>query len=277
MKFSWRNGAPKVVFISGGGSGIGREMARRLAQEGASVAIFNRKLAPSVLKEMKVAAASSKQKFRSYGVDVTDAAALDAAIAQAVAELGAPDLAINSAGIQIARPFEELSQAEFERVVSVNLFGSRNFAAAVLPHMNAGSQLVFVASLAAMAGSFSYAAYCASKYGVRGLAEALRIELKLKGIAVSLCCPGEIMTPMVEEELKTMHPISKAVKAIGGCNEVGAAVEVMLAGIARRDFEITDGFKPGMTAFAARHLPGMLRAMTDGIAARALHRMKSPA
>lgn len=268
MSYQWQKGAPKVVFISGGRSGIGREMALRLAGEGAHVAIFNRLPAPDVVKEMKAAAARSSQKFCSHAADVADAATLAAAVAEACAELGAPDLAINSAGINIARPFEELTQAEFERVVTVNLFGSRNFAAAVLPHMTPGSHLVFVASLAAMAGSFAYTAYCASKFGVRGLAEALRIELRLRDIDVSLCCPGEIMTPMVEEELKTMHPISKAIKALGGRNEVGPAVNQMLGGIARRQFEITDGFKPGVTALTARHLPGVLRKTVDRIAAR---------
>lgn len=274
MGFSWRHDAPKVVFISGGSSGIGLEMARRLAQEGAHVAIFNRKLAPAAIRELQTAGATG-QLFNSYAADVTDSAALAKSVAQAVTELGAPDLAINSAGIQIARPFGELTQDEFERVITVNLFGSRNFAAAVLPHMGKGSQLVFVASLAAMAGSFAYAAYCASKYGVRGLAETLRIELKLRGIDVSLCCPGEVMTPMVEEELKTMHPISKALKALGGCNQVEPAVETLIKGIARRDFEITDGFKPGMTAFVARHLPGALHALVDHIAAKSARQVQA--
>ncbi len=273
MALSWKHGAPKCVFISGGGSGIGREMARQLAQEGANVAVFNRKLAPDVVAEMKANAQHAKQKFASYSADVTDANALAAAIATAVKALGKPDLVINSAGIQIAKPFDELSQADFDRVVAVNLGGSRNFAAATLPHLAAGSHLVFVSSLAALVGSFSYAAYCASKFGVRGLAECLRVELKLRNVDVSICCPGEIDTPLVHEERKTMHPISRAMKEFAGCQAVDVAVGQMLRGIARRDFEIVDGPKPRLTAFLSRYLPTPMRRIADSIAAGAANKI----
>lgn len=274
MSLPWSHGAPKCVFISGGGSGIGREFAHRLAREGASVALFNRKLAPQVVAELEALRQNPDQRFASYSADVADSAALTEAIARAVAELGKPDLAINSAGIQDSKPFRDLSQADFERVVTVNLFGSRNFAAAVLPHLTRGDHLVFVASLAGLVGNFGYAAYCASKFGVRGLAEALRIELALEGIAVSLCCPGEIWTPLVEAERRTAHPISLQLKAFAGCNTLEPACDAMLRGIARHEFEIVDAFKPALTAFLARHLPKLMRRIGDGIARRTAARLE---
>lgn len=273
-RYRWKHGAPRTVFITGSRSGIGREMARQLAAEGADIVLFNRSAADDVLQELRAAARSPGQRFAAWRVDVSDAATIDAAVREAVRELGAPDLAINSAGVLNALPVDVASRAEFERVVDINLKGTRNFAAAVLPHMHAGSHLVFIASLAALTGNYGYTAYCASKFGVRGLAEALRFELAPRGIALSLCCPGEIMTPMVQEEKRTQHPASAALKAFAGSATLELAVPALLRGIARRQFEIVDGPRPALTAFLSRHLPRLSRWTGDRIAARAMHRHK---
>lgn len=275
MALKWKNGAPRCVFISGGGSGIGRGLAHRLAQEGASVAVFNRKLAPDVLAELRALAINSSQRFENYSADVSDFVALKTAIDRAVAEMGAPDLVINSAGIQDAKLFEDQTEAEFNRVVAVNLGGSRNIAAATLPHIPSGGQLVLISSLAALAGTYAYSAYCTSKFAVRGLAECLRLEYKLRGIDVSLCCPGEVITPLVIEERKTLHPISAALKEFAGHQEVEASVGQLLLGISRRRFMIVDGPKPKMTAFLAQHFPRLMYFIADSIAARTAKKMKT--
>ena len=268
--YPWKHGAPRTVFITGASSGIGRDMARRLAAEGASIALFNRSAAEDVLAELRAAARSADQGFACYRADVADARAIEAAVAQAVQDMGAPDLAIHSAGVLHNGPLLESSAQDFERVIDINLKGSRHFAAAVLPHMQARSHLVFIASLAALTGNFAYTAYCASKFGVRGLAEALRYELRLQDIDVSLCCPGEIMTPMVEEEKRHQHPVSAALKAFAGSARLEDAVPALLRGIARRRFEIVDGPRPALTAFLSRHAPRLSRRIGDRIAARAL-------
>ena len=267
--YRWKHGAPRTVFISGGSSGIGRDMARRLAAEGAHIALFNRSAAEDVLAKLRAAACDPQQRFAAYRADVAQAESIDAAVRQAVAALGAPDLAIDSAGVNNARPFDASTAQDFERVIDINLKGSRHFAAAVLPHMQAQSHLVFIASLAAYTGNFAYTAYCASKFGVRGLAEALRYELKLKGIDVSLCCPGEIMTPLVEEERRHQHPVSAAMKAFAGSARLEDSVPALLRGIARRQFDIVDAPRPALTAFLSRHAPRLSRRIGDLIAARA--------
>ena len=276
MTLPWRSSKPKRVFISGGGSGIGEQFALRLAQEGADIAIFNRKPAPGVIAKIRQHAARTDQRFESYSADVSDEAGLQAAINQAVADLGAPDLAINSAGIQLASPFETATAADFDRVVQVNLGGSRNFAAAVLPHLRAGSHLVLVASLAGLAGNYAYSAYCASKHGVVGLAAVLRIELKLKGIDVSVCCPGEVETPMVARERATIHPITEALRAFAGSLEVEPACDEMLRGIAQRRYEIIPGFKPRLVALLFRHVPTLMRRNIDAMAAKAAGNLRPP-
>lgn len=268
MTYPWRHGAPHTVFITGGSSGLGLEFARRLAAEGANIAIFNRRLAPQVVAELEQLALHGKQKFASYAADVADSVSLTAAIDAAVAEVGAPALAINSAGIAISAPFEELAETAFNKVIEVNLMGSRNFAAAMLPHLEAGDHLVLVASIAGLLPNFAYAAYCASKYGTVGLAEVLRLELKLKGIDVSVCCPAEINTPLVEEERKTLHPVSAAMKDFVGTMEVEPACHSMLKAIAKRQFEIIPGALPKLSARLNQHTPAISRAISDQLAAR---------
>ena len=97
--YPWKHGAPRTVFITGASSGIGRDMARRLAAEGASIALFNRSAAEDVLAELRTAARSADQGFACYRADVADARAIEAAVTQAVQDMGAPDLAIHSAGV----------------------------------------------------------------------------------------------------------------------------------------------------------------------------------
>lgn len=263
MKYPWRNSAPKVAFITGGGSGLGRQFAKLLLGEGASVALLDLRVSDEVLAEMQ-ALAGAGQQVLAYPVDMTDASAVEAAVGDAVAAFGAPDLAINCAGIAISARFDKLPQASFEKVVAVNLFGSRNFAAAVLPVMQPGSRLAFVASLAGKVGSYGYAAYNASKFGVVGLAECLRMEQKLRGVDISVLCPGEIDTPLVTEEAKSIDLIARAIKDTGGTLEVGAACDAMLREVAKGHFVVIPGFKSKLTNIIGTRFPGLLRRVVDG-------------
>lgn len=272
MRFSWKNGAPKVAFITGGSSGIGLEFARLLAQEGCSVAIFNRRLAPDVVAELQQLAVTDTQRFTSYAADVAKPETLAESLQQATEELGKPDLAINSAGITISKPFDELQGHEFEQVINVNLIGSRNVASAMLPYLTAGGHLVLVASIAGLVSNYAYAAYCASKFGTVGLASVLRLELKPKGIDVSVCCPAEINTPLVEEERKTLHPVSAALKDFVGTMEVDKACQSMLKQIARRKFEIVPGVMARLSAILNRHLPMLSRWISDVVTQRTMRR-----
>lgn len=262
MAFAWKKGAPRVAFVTGGGSGIGREFARRLAQEGASVAIFNRRLAHTVVEELYANARMSGQRFISLAADVMDEAALSQAFAQAAGQLGAPQLIINSAGVLISAPFADLSARDFERVIQINLVGARNVSAAALPYLQPGTHLVLVASLAGLVGNYGYAAYSASKFGVVGLAQVLDIELSLRGVDVSVCCPGVILTPMVQAEHEVEHPLTRALAEFPGVLDVETACHGMLRGIARRRFEIGVGLLPQLTAWCYRHAPIGMRAFS---------------
>ena len=252
-----------TIYISGGGSGIGLYFARTFAAMGAKVAIFDLRVSEAVRSDL--IALTNADALAFHELDICDDEAVSIAAEKAAAQLGGPDLALNCAGIQVSKPFLELSAADFTRVVNINLIGSRNFAAAVLPHMGRGSRLAFVASLAGLVSNYTYAAYNASKFGVVGLAGAVRMDSIARGIEVSVICPPEVMTPMVEEELKTMDPITFELKQVAGTLDLDTACEEIFAGLEKGDFYIIPGFRARMIWRLNRWFPGLLQKKTDKI------------
>lgn len=252
----------RCAYVTGGSSGIGLEMARRLAGRGLDVAVFSRR-PERALETLRAARRSTNQRVFAYAADVSDAAAVRTAFDRATADCGPPDLVFNSAGIVSARPFAELPSEEFERVIAVNLLGSRNVAAAAVPLLRPGGTLALVASLAGHVGCYGYAAYAASKFGVIGLAEVLRIELATRGIAVAVICPPEVETPMVEYERKVRPPQTTAMKQLAGTLAVGPACSAILRGLERGRFMIIPGRLARATAALQRYAP---RRITQGVA-----------
>ncbi|MCV6627764.1 MAG: SDR family NAD(P)-dependent oxidoreductase, partial [Cellvibrionaceae bacterium] len=174
-------------------------------------------------------------------------------------------LAVNSAGVQLAKEFLSYSSDEFSWVVNVNLIGSRNFAAAVLPLMATGGRLALVASLAGLLTSYSYAAYNASKHGVVGLAGALRMDCIPLGVEVSVICPPEVETPMVEEERKTMHPIAKQQKEVAGSLSLEQAGEEILSALGRGKYMIIPGFRARWVWRISRWLPNTMATISSAM------------
>ena len=258
MKSKWN-----TIYISGGGSGIGLYFAKKSAADGAKISIFDLRISEEVRLELTQLAGADALDF--HELDICDSPVVSEAAEKSAVKLGGPDLALNCAGIQISKPFLELSSEEFNRVININLIGSRNFAAAVLPHMGRGSRLAFVASLAGVISNYTYAAYNASKFGVVGLAGAVRMDSIARGIEVSVICPPEVMTPMVEEELKTMDPITFELKQVAGTLDLDTACKEIFAGLEKGDFYIIPGFRARMIWRLNRWFPGLLRSKTDKI------------
>ncbi|HET9718565.1 MAG TPA: SDR family NAD(P)-dependent oxidoreductase [Solirubrobacteraceae bacterium] len=259
------------VFVTGAANGIGRRLAELALEGGADVAAFD--LSEEGLPDLAAVAERHARRLHTQTVDVRDAERLLEVVTDATERIGPPDLAINSAGIQLARPFEELSAEEFVRVIEVNLLGSRNFAAAVLPHMPAGSRLALVASLAGLVPNYSYAAYSASKYAVVGLAEVLRLEYRPRGIDVSLVCPPEVETKLVEEERRSQHPVSAALKRTAGTLDVDSACREIFRGLQEGQFMIVPSRRARLVAWMSKYVPrGLAHAGTDATVRRVLAR-----
>jgi NAD(P)-dependent dehydrogenase (short-subunit alcohol dehydrogenase family) len=205
----------RVVLITGAGSGIGRELAVRLAEQGAAVAALD--LRADALDSLAAQLRNHGTRHAAAVADVTDAAAVCAAAADLEARLGPTDVLIASAGIGRAMSATDFKAEEFAAHIQVNLIGVANSIAAVLPGMRQRrrGQLVVLSSLASYRGLPLMGAYCASKAGVNALFDALRVELEPFNITCTTICPGWIRTPMtaaVSMPLPNMMDVKDAVR-----------------------------------------------------------------
>lgn len=184
----------RVVLITGAGSGIGRQLARALAGEGALIAGVD--LQGEALEKLTSELPSGRAAWAA--ADVTDRAALRQAVSQLRERLGPVDVLIASAGLGFETSALAYRGEDIETIIRVNLIGVSNGIDAVLPEMieRRRGHLVGLSSLASYRGLPRMAGYCASKAGLNALLDALRIELKPLGIAVTTLCPGWIRTPM---------------------------------------------------------------------------------
>lgn len=189
----------RTAVVTGASSGIGRDIALSFARFGAKVALLARR--QSVLEELaREITVETGERPLVLAADVTDREQSHSAIAQAVAQFGHVDLLINSAGIMESGPVESMDVMALRRMLDVNLVGTLNTMQAVIPSMRAAGagNIVNIASLAGRRGMPPLGGYCATKFAVVGLTEALRVELYGSGIKVALVMPGVINTPMVQ-------------------------------------------------------------------------------
>jgi 3-oxoacyl-[acyl-carrier protein] reductase len=185
------------AMVTGGSSGIGLAIARRLRAEGASVAVFD-----FDAKAFAVLSAEFGAAHRFLSVDVTDEAQMNAAVTALVAEWGGVDVLVNSAGITgiSARKTHEITFADFERVVRVNLFGSFLAAKAVLPGMVARryGRILHIASIAGKDGNPGMVSYSSSKAAVIGMTKSQGKEYAESGVTINALAPAVIQTPLVD-------------------------------------------------------------------------------
>lgn len=258
--YRWKRGAPKVAFVTGAASGLGQRFCQQLLAEGVIVAAFDQAFDAAARAALEPHAPQGGT-LSFHTADVVDPAATEAAITHAISQIGAPDLLIHAAGILKPLSFLETSHADFTHTVDVNLHGTRNVVAAALPAMQAGSHLVLIASLAGITANYAYSSYCASKFGVIGLTEVLRMELIEREIDVSSVCPAEIVTPMIHAERQHNDPIRRRLKAFAGAMERDPACALIMRDIAARKPRIVPGVQAKFTSFMTRAFPAVARAV----------------
>lgn len=193
------NWTEQHVLISGGGSGVGAEIARQMADNGARVTILGR-------RQQALDAVATETGALALCCDVTDAAAVAAAVASAAAQHGPVSVAVANAGAAPSMPFHKLSSAELDAVLGVNLKGVFHVWQATLGGMRKAGRgrLIAIASTAGLKGYPYVTAYCAAKHGVIGLTRALAHELGNSGITANAICPGFIETPLLERSLQAI-------------------------------------------------------------------------
>jgi short-subunit dehydrogenase len=197
----WAN---RVVMITGASSGIGRGLALELARRGAKMGLVARRkdVLDEIIREIgeneNASGDVGSRNVLAISSDVQDADSMRAAAEQLQSQFGKIDVLIANAGIGVTNDAAELDAAQFANVINTNVIGVSNSVAAVIPDMvkRGSGQLVVISSLAAYRGLPKSAAYCASKAAVSAMFESLRLDLKPRGIDVTIIHPGFIKTPL---------------------------------------------------------------------------------
>jgi len=208
---------PKTVLITGASSGIGEGLAHRFAHEGHSLVLLARR--EDVLSKLAEKLKTKGVRAISIPCDVTQKPQVVAAVKRAKEELGQIDIAIANAGIGLPSPSISFESTPYEKVFQTNLFGAIHLIEAVLPDMltQKSGQLVGIGSLAAYLGLPGAGAYCASKAALWHMFQSLRIDLKPKGITVTIIHPGYIKTPLTDRNdfpMPFLMPLDKGIEKI---------------------------------------------------------------
>ncbi|TCZ64096.1 SDR family oxidoreductase [Roseicella aquatilis] len=219
----------RAVLVTGGGSGIGREVCLAAAAEGARVAVGD--LDAARAETVAAAIRGRGGEAQAFRLDVTDPASVTAFVEGAETALGRLDVLVNSAGIREIVSVLDLSLEEWRRVLDVNMTGtflpSQAFARRLVAQGRTG-QIVNLASTLGLMAAPNRAAYTASKHGVVGLTKEMALELGERGIRVNAVAPGVIRTPMTERYFQDPE-MSATIRGIHAMNRCGEPPDIARA------------------------------------------------
>ena len=188
----------KVALVSGGGTGIGAAIARRLAADGCGVAVTGRRSGP--IEEV-----AADIGGLAVVADTGDRAAAERAVAETVARFGGLDALVCNAGIGGEGSLRDLDPATWDDVLRTNLTGPFLMARAAIAHLAAArGAIVTVSSVAGLRASPDSLAYCASKAGLAMLTQCIAVDHGPDGVRANCVCPGWVRTPMADEEMAAL-------------------------------------------------------------------------
>ena len=190
----------KVALVTGAASGIGNEIAKRFAADGAKVVIADLNKAGAD----KAAAEIGKDKAIGVAMNVTSEAEVEAGVADAIKAFGGIDILVSNAGIQIVKPVEEFTVEEWRRMIAIHLDGAFLTTRACLKDMykrGKGGSIIYMGSVHSKEASLLKAPYVAAKHALVGLAKVVAKEGAKHRVKANVVCPGFVYTPLVAKQI----------------------------------------------------------------------------
>ena len=192
----------KVAIVTGAASGIGKRIAEVYAAHGAAVAIADINLDAANATAQELVARGGKAM--GVAMDVTDEAAVDKGVDAVVQRLGAVDILVSNAGVQIVNPVDKFLFADWKKLLAIHLDGAFLTTRACLRHMYArgnGGAVIYMGSVHSKEASVLKAPYVTAKHGLIGLAKVVAKEGAVHGVRANVICPGFVRTPLVEKQI----------------------------------------------------------------------------
>ncbi|CAA6674086.1 unnamed protein product [Spirodela intermedia] len=240
------------MFISGGSAGIGFAIARQAAIDGARVSILARDASKLEAAREEIRRTTGAE-VAIYSADIRDEAAVNKAIAAA----GTIDLLVSNLGVGIGKEFEDTTMEEIRFQVDVNIMGTLYLLKAALPRMKKASaedglprSISFTTSMGGQTGVYGYAVYCATNYAVRGLAEALQMELHGENIHLSLILPGDTDTATGNKDRTTRPELTNLISGTSAMQTAEEVATLAIKGIRAADFNVCVNSQGLMLALA---------------------------
>jgi 3-hydroxybutyrate dehydrogenase len=192
----------KVAVVTGAASGIGKEIARTYAREGAKVVIAD--LDPAGAKATAAELGAGERRALGVAMDVTNESQVEAGIAAAVEAFGRLDVLVSNAGIQIVAPVDEFKFADWKKMLAIHLDGAFLTTRAALRQMykqGDGGSIIYMGSVHSKEASLLKAPYVTAKHGLIGLAKTVAKEGAKHKVRANVICPGFVRTPLVDKQI----------------------------------------------------------------------------
>ena len=195
--------ANKTALVTGSTSGIGRAVARALANDGANVVINGFGDAGAIEQERVAIEQDYGVQAAYIGADMSDGDAIETMVADAQRRFGSVDILVNNAGVQHVAPIEELPPKDWDRIIAVNLTAAFRAMRTAIPGMKSRKwgRIISTASAHSLVASPFKSAYVAAKHGIAGLTKTAALELATSGVTANCISPGYVWTPLVEKQI----------------------------------------------------------------------------
>jgi short-subunit dehydrogenase len=251
----------RVVVLTGAASGIGAALARSLAARGAVLALIDRD--PAGLDAVAAKVRKLGARASEFVLDLEDGDAIRRLPERVAGDPGIASILINNAGVALAGSFRQVTEEQFDRVMAINFHAPVAMVRAFLPQLmaNGPAQIVNLSSLFGLIGVPEQAAYCSSKFAIRGFSEALREELAKENVGVSVVHPGGVRTNIAKSAAvgPGVDRAEYGVRLAGADKflrmDPNRAAEIIVRGLERRQKRILVGSDAKMLALLQRLMP----------------------